>query len=92
MQHRQYIPITVMLNWHVPSFSAVSLALHVTVVVPTTNLAPDVTTLPALISQTMVEGTMTPSTVSLADGNGDQVTLTSTIPASTFIIGTSFGQ
>ena len=37
-KQRQHIPITVMLNWLDPSFSAVSLALQVTVVVPTGNL------------------------------------------------------
>ena len=47
---RQHIPITVMSNWLDPSFSAVSLALHVTVVVPTEKLPPDITTLPAAVS------------------------------------------
>ena len=80
-----------MLNWLDPSFSAVSLALQVTVVVPTGNLSPDITTLPGLTSHTMLEGAMAPSTVSLADGIGDHVTAASAIPGSTFIIGTLFG-
>ena len=35
---------------------------------------------------------MGPSTVSLADGNGDHVTLASAIPGFTFIEETVFGQ
>ena len=81
-----------MLNWLDPSFSAVSLALQVTIVVPTGNLSPDVTTLPGPTSHTMVEGGMGPSTVSLADGNGDHVTMASVIPGSTFMAGTLFGE
>ena len=81
-----------MLNWLDPSFSAVSLALQVTVVVPTGNLSPDITTLPGPTSHTMVEGGMGPSTVSLADGNGDHVTMASAIPASTFMAGTLLGE
>ena len=79
-----------MLNSHDPSFRAVSLALHVTDVVPTPKLLPDITVLPFPSSQLI--GIMAPSTVSLADGIGDQVTLASAIPGSTAIIGISFGQ
>ena len=79
-----------MLNWHDPSSGIESLALHVTVVVPTENLSPDITTLPVPASHTMV--VMTPSTVSLAVGNGDHMTLASAIPESTYFIGTLFGQ
>ena len=79
-----------MLNWHDPSSGTESLALHVTVVVPTANLSPDITALPAPVSHTMV--VMTPSTVSLAVGNGDHITLASAIAASTYFIGTLFGQ
>ena len=46
----KYLPTTVMLNSHDPSLSAVSLALHVTVVVPTGYKSPDITTLPRLSS------------------------------------------
>ena len=79
-------------SWHVPSLSAVSLALHVTVVVPAGNLEPDTTTLPRPSSHTMVEELMTPSKVSLAVGNGDHETLASAIPGSTFLGATGFGQ
>ena len=70
-----------MLKSHDPSLSAVSLALHVTVVKnirvvkPTEYKVSDITTLPRLSSHTMVAELMTPSTVSLAIGDGDQVTL-----------------
>ena len=84
--------MTVMLNWHDPSCGTESLALQVTVVVPTANLEPDITTLPGPTSHTMAEEVMGPSTVSLADGNGDHVTMASPIPASTAIRGTLFGQ
>ena len=81
-----------MSNWLDPSFNAVSLALHVTVVVPTGKLLPDITTLPAASSHTMVVELMTPSTMSLADGNGDQVTLAAVIPVATNTEGTVFGE
>ena len=83
--------MTVMLNWPDPSFSEVSLALHVTVVVPTGNLSPDITTLPASSSHVMLPAGMAPSKASMADGNGDQGTTASAIPGSTFIIRTSSG-
>ena len=82
----KYLPTTVMFNSHDPSLSAVSLALHVTVVVPTGYKSPDITTLPRLSSHTMV--VMSPSTVSLAVGNSD--TLASAIPDST--VTTVFGH
>ena len=50
----KYIPTTVMLKSHDPSLSAVSLALHVTVVKPTEYKVSDITTLPRLSSHTMV--------------------------------------
>ena len=83
-----------MLNSHDPSFSAVSLALHVTVVVPTgyTWKSPDITTLPRLSSHTMVVALMTPSTVSLAVGDGDHVTTAPAIPGSTVMFATLFGH
>ena len=81
-----------MLNWHDPSSGIESLALHVTVVVATGNLSPDITTLPGPTSHTMVEGGIGPSTVSLADGNGNHVTMASAIPGSTFMAGTLLGQ
>ena len=37
----KYLPTTVMLNLHDPSLSTVSLAMHVTVVVPTGYKSPD---------------------------------------------------
>ena len=80
-----------MLNWLDPSFSAVSLALQVTVVVPTGNLLPDITTLPESSSHMMLAGRIEPSTISTADGNGDQVTLASAIPGSTLIDGILLG-
>ena len=76
-----------MLNSHDPSLSAVSLALHVTVVVPTGYKSPDITTLPRLSSHTML--VMSPST---ADGDSDHVTLASAIPGSTVILATVFGH
>ena len=81
-----------MLNWHDPTRGTESVALQVTVVMPTRNLEPDITTLPASSIHTMVVGSMTPSTVSLAEGDGDQVTLASVIPALTFTEGMLFGQ
>ena len=72
-----------MLKSHDPSLSAVSLALHVTVVKPIEYKVSDITTLPRLSSHTMVAELMTPSTVSLAIGDGDQVTLAVIVPAST---------
>ena len=80
-----------MLNSHDPSLSAVSLALHVTFVKPMGYKVSDITTLPRLSSHTMVAGSMTPSTVSLAVGNGDQVTLAVAVPAST-VTETVLGQ
>ena len=72
-----------MLKSHDPSLSAVTLALHVTVVKPTEYKVSDITTLPRLSSHTMVAELMTPSIVSLAIGDGDQVTLAVIVPAST---------
>ena len=80
-----------MLNSHDPSTLRVSLALHVTVVVPTGYKSPDITTLPELSSHTMVEALMTVPLVSLAVGDGDQVTLAFAVPESTFTV-VSFGQ
>ena len=80
----QNLPITVMLNWHDPSSGIESLALHVTVVKPTEYKVSDITTLPRLSSHTMVVELMSPSTVSLAVGDGDQVTLAVIVPADTF--------
>ena len=80
-----------MVNWLDPSFTEVSLALHVTVVVPTGNLLPDLTTLPALFVHMMVLGSMAPSKASRADGNGIHVTAASDIPGSTFLERTLFG-
>ena len=86
----KYLPTTVMFNSHDPSLSAVSLALHVNVVVPTGYKSPDITTLPRLSSHTMV--VMSPSTVSLAVGDTDHVTLASAIPGSTVMLATVFGH
>ena len=72
-----------MLKLHDPVTLRVSLALHVTVVKPTEYKSPDITTLPELSSHTMVEASMTVPFVSLAVGNGDQVTLAVAVPAST---------
>ena len=81
-----------MLNWHDPSSGIESLALHVTVVVATGNLSPDITTLPGPTSHTMVAGGIGPSTVSLADGNGNHVMMAFAIAGSTFMAGTLLGQ
>ena len=81
-----------MLNSHDPSLSAASLALHVTVVKFTGYKSPDITTLPRLSSHTIVEGLMTPSTVSLAVGDGDHVTIAPAIPRSTVMLATVFGH
>ena len=70
-----------MLNSHDPSFSAVSLALHVTDVKPTAYVSPDISTVPEPSSHIMLAAGIEPSTVSLADGNGDHVTLATAIPA-----------
>lgn len=67
-----YVPVTVMSNEHVPSFIAVSLALHVTVVVLSGKESPDDTALPEL-SVHAVTG-RGPLTTSSADGIGDHVT------------------
>ena len=67
-----------MLNWLDPSFSAVSLALQVTVVVPTGKLLPDITTLPELSLHTMLAERMVPSTTSMADD--DHMTAAFVIP------------
>ena len=80
-----------MLNSHDPVTLRVSLALHVTVVVPTGYKSPDITTLLELSSHTMVLGSMTVPLVSLAVGNGDQVTLAIAVPGSTLTV-VSFGQ
>ncbi len=87
----KYLPTTVMLNWHDPSFSAVSLTLHVTVVKPTAYISPDNTTLPISSSHTTL-GVTLPSTISLADGDGDHLTVDNAVPASTFMEGTSLGH
>ena len=81
-----------MSNWLDPSFSAVSLALQVTVVVPTGKLSPDITTLPAVSLHTMVVGSMTPSTMSLADGDVGQVTLAAVTPVATNTEGIVLGE
>lgn len=80
-----------MLNWHDPSFSAVSLTLHVTVVKPTAYISPDNTTLPISSSHTTLAVTL-PSTTSLADGDGDHETVDNAVPGSTFIEEISFGH
>ena len=80
-----------MLKLHDPVTLRVSLALHVTVVKPTEYKSPDITTLPELSSHTMVEASMTVPFVSLAVGNGDQVTLAVAVPAST-VTETVLGQ
>ena len=72
-----------MVNWLDPTFGIVSLAVHVTVVVPTGYLSPDITTLPASFLHTILAEGMAPSTTSVADGNGDQLTAASAIPGST---------
>ncbi len=82
----------VMLKSHDPSLGTVSLALQVTVVKPTGNPSPDLTTLPRWSQHTIVEESRGPSTVSLAVGIGTQLTAASAIPWSTFIIGTVLGQ
>lgn len=87
-----YLPLTVMLNWHIPSRGTESLALQVTVVKPAGNLSPDLTTVPESSEHTMLVELMGPSTVSLAVGIGIQLTTAFGIPGSTFIIGTVFGQ
>ena len=81
-----------MLNSHDPSFSAVSLALHVTDVKPTAYVSPDITTVPEPSSHIMLAARIEPSTLSLADGNGDHVTLATAIPASTFMEATVLGH
>ena len=80
-----------MLNWLDPSLSAASLAVHVTVVVPTGYLPPDTTTLPAWFSHLMLAAGMTPSKASNADGDDDQVTAALGIPGFTFWKRTLFG-
>ncbi len=65
-----YQPVTVISNEHVPSFDEVSLALHVTVVVPTEKESPDDTALPEVSVHLITE--VGPSTTSSADGIGDQ--------------------
>ena len=86
-----FSPTTVMLNWQDPSFSAVSLALHVTVVKPTAYKSPDSTTLPRSSLHTTLAVT-SPSTISLADGGADHVTFDEAVPGSTFMEGTSLGH
>ena len=86
-----YLPTTVMLNRQDPSFSAVSLALHVTVVKPSAYKSPDTTTLPVSSVHTTLAVT-SPSTISLADGGADHVTFDEAVPGSTFMEGTSLGH
>ena len=86
-----FLPTIVMLNWQDPSFSAVSLALHVTVVKPTAYKSPDTTTLPRSSVHTTLAVT-SPSTISVADGGADHVTFDEAVPGSTFMEGTSFGH
>ena len=66
------VPATVMSNEHVPSFIEVSLALHVTVVVPREKESPDDTILPEMSVHVVTE--IGPSTISSANGISDQVT------------------
>lgn len=87
----KYLPTTVMLNWQDPSFSAVSLTLHVIVVKPTAYMSPDITTLPISSLHTILAVT-SPSTVSLADGDGDHETVDNAVPGSTVAEGTSLGH
>ena len=68
------LPVTVMVNSQEPSFSAVSLTLHVTVVRPSVYKSADITTLPRQSVHTIVLLSMV-STLSVPLGNGDQVTL-----------------
>ena len=91
LQKNKYLPMTVMLNWLDPSFSAVSLALQVTVVMPTGYLPLETTTLPAWSSHIMLAVGINPSKASSADGGGDQTMAASGLPVSTFIMGTLFG-
>ena len=70
-----------MLNSQEPSFSAVSLTLHVTVVRPSVYKSPDITALPRQSVHTIVLLSMV-STLSVAVGNGDQVTLAVDSPRS----------
>ena len=86
-----FSPTTVMLNWQDPSFSAVSLALHVTVVKPTAYKSPDSTTLPRSSLHTTLAVT-SPSTISLADGGADHLTFDEAVPGTTFMEGTSLGH
>ena len=81
-----------MVNWLDPTFGTESEAVHVTVVVPTGYLPPDITTLPAVFRHTILAAGMTPSTTSVADGDCDQTTAAYGIPGSTFIEGTLFGE
>ena len=83
MKKEKNLPMTVMVNWLDPSFSAVSLALQVTVVMPTGKLSPDITTLPSLFLHTMVVESISPSTTSEPDGWVGQVMRAFANPLST---------
>ena len=82
----------VMLKSHDPSLGTVSLALQVTVVKPTGNPSPDVTMLPRWSQHMILVKSMGPSTVSLAEGKGNQITLATAIEGSTFLMRTLLGQ
>ncbi len=73
-------------NWSVPSFSDASAAVQVTVVVPTGNVDPELTTNPPPVLHVIVVGSITPWKESTADGiGGDQVTAAVAKPGSTFL-------
>ena len=91
IRNDDYLPSTVMFNRQDPSFSAVSLALHVTVVTPTAYKSPDTTTLPISSVHTTLAVT-SPSTISLAVGGVDHVTFDEAVPGSTFMEGTTIGH
>ena len=84
-KHELYdVPTTVMTKLQSPSLPLESDAEHMVTESPTEYRFPDSTLSPASLTQ--VTSRTGPSTTSWADGNGDQSTVASAIPDSTFCL------